>query len=158
MAVSPQTTSTSPPSALSLLDTPGLKTKDCYVVYHPRNAHFWWTNRLKQGFRHVEVAQPIYFGPGLRDVVWLHILPTFETLDVELATTPEPPWVRCPGSTVQKVTATRPLYAVRQWFHVGPISCVETVKMVLGINALFIRTPFQLYRYINRRGGVIINA
>lgn len=144
-----QTTST------SLLDTSGLKVKDVYVVYHCRENVRWFFRGLKYGFQHVELAQPIYYGPGLSDVAWLHTLPTFETLDVELVTTPDPPWVRCPASTVQRVTAMRPLGSVRQWFHIGPITCVEAVKWVLGINSFFVRTPWQLFRYIQARGGVI---
>lgn len=87
--------------------------------------------------------------------MWLHILPTFEMLDAEVALDPTPPWTRCPESTVVKVTASRPLGHVRQWFHLGPMSCVEIVKNALGINAFWVRTPYQLYRYINRRNGVI---
>lgn len=140
---------------LSLLDTEGLKIRDWYVVYHHRIPHFRWAGWLKPGFRHVELARPIYYGPGLNDVVWHHVLPTFEMLDVELSTDPRPPWVKCPGSTVQKVTASRPYWKVRSWFDIGPITCVEIVKFALGIQAFWVRTPWQLYQYIAKRQGVI---
>lgn len=139
----------------SLLETDGKKVREWYVVYHQRDAFYWFTKYLKPGFRHVELARPLQYGPAVSDVAWLHVLPTFETLDVELATDPQPPWVRCPKSTCQKVTAIRPLGKVRQWFHLGPISCVEIVKSALGINAFWVRTPYQLYRYIQKRNGVI---
>ena len=140
---------------ISLLDTVGAKTREWYVLYHDRVPFFRFTKYLKPGFRHVELAKPIQIGPGIDDVLWLHLLPTFEMLDVELSFDPTPPWVRCPQSVIQRVTATRPYYRVRQWFHIGPVSCVETAKNALGINAFWVRTPWQLYRYINRRGGVI---
>lgn len=149
MVESQATTST------SLLDTAGLKVRDWYVVYHPREPHFWFTKFFKQGFRHVELARPIYYGPGVDDVAWHHLLPMFEMLDVELSTDPRPPWVKCPGSTVQKVTASRPFMSVRSWFDIGPISCVEIVKFALGIRAFWVRTPWQLYQYIEKREGVI---
>lgn len=142
-------------SELSLLDTPGAKVRGWFVVYHARIPQRWWMRYVKQGFRHVELARPISYGPALSDVIWLHVLPTFETLDAEVALDPTPPWVRCPQSAIQHVRAVRPLGRVRQWFHIGPFSCVEAVKWALGINSFWVRTPYQLYRYIQRRGGVI---
>jgi hypothetical protein len=46
-------------------------------------------------------------------------------------------------------------YKVREWFSFGPPSCVETCKNALGINSFWTRTPFQLYQYIKRRGGIL---
>lgn len=142
---------------LSLLDTPGYKVRDWYLVYHRRDAHAWWGKWLKPEFRHVELAQPLYFGPGLNDVVWLQVIPTYEMLDVELCTDPRPPWVRCPDSTIQKVTGARLLGTMRSWCDFGPPTCVEVVKMMLGFRSFWIRTPYQLFKYIQRRGGVIIS-
>lgn len=142
-------------TSLSLLDTAGAKVRDWYCVYHHREAHYWFTKYLKPGFRHVELARPIYYGPRVDDVAWLHVLPMFEMLDVELNTDPRPPWVKCPQATVQKVTAVAPLMSVRSWFDAGPNTCVEIVKMALGIRAFFVRTPWQLHEYIAEREGII---
>lgn len=150
MAVSRATTNT------SLLDLSDLKVREWFVVYHHRTPYFSFTKWLKPGFRHVELARPYRFGPGVNDVVWHHLLPKFELLDVELSLDPTPPWVRCPDSTVQKVTVARPLGSVRSWFDIGPLSCVEVVKMALGIRAFWVRTPWQLYQYIRKRDGVLI--
>ena len=139
----------------SLLDTAGCLVSTWFVVYHRRDWTRWFFRGLKPGFQHVELARPIYYGPGVNDVAWIHVLPMFEMLDVEIATDPQPPWVRCPQSTVQKVTAIRPTGKVRQWFHIGPFSCVEMVKTALGINSFWLRTPWQLYKYIAHRNGVI---
>lgn len=142
-------------TSLSLLDTAGCKVREWYVVYHHREAHYWFTKFLKPGFRHVELARPLQYGPGVDDVAWHHVLPMFEMLDVELSTDPRPPWVKCPQATVQKVTVIAPLISVRSWFDAGPPTCVEILKMALGIRAFFVRTPWQLYRYIAKREGIL---
>ena len=142
---------------LSLLDTPGVKTRDWYVCYFPRTPHFKIAHLWKQGFRHVELTRPLQYGPKPSDVMWLNLLPTFETLDVEVSYDPRPPWVKAPEATIQKVTATRPYWKVRCWFDIGPFSCVEIAKFALGINAFTVRTPWQLWKYIEKRNGVLVN-
>ena len=142
---------------LSLLDTPGYKVREWYVVYHKRDFHHWWGRFLKPEFRHVELARPLQYGPAVSDVLWLQVLPTYEMLDAEICTDSRPPWVRCPGAIVQKVTAARLLDTLRSWWDMGPPTCVEIVKAALGIRAFWVRTPYQLYKYINRRNGVIIS-
>lgn len=139
----------------SLLDTAGGKVRDWYVVYFHRESYYSFTKFLKPGFRHVELTRPIYFGPGVEDVVWLNVLPMFEMLDAEVSTDPRPPWVKCPSATVQKVTAIAPLMSVRSWFDIGPPTCVEVAKMALGIRAFWLRTPWQLFKYIRERNGII---
>lgn len=129
--------------------------REWYVVYHPRVPYYWFTKILKQGFRHVELARPIYYGSGADDVAWIHVLPSFEMFDVELSTDPRPPWVRCPDSTVQKVTAMRRHNQVRSWCDFGPSTCVEIAKAALGIRAFWVRSPWQLYQYIQKRNGVL---
>lgn len=143
---------------LSLLDIAGMKVCEWHVVYHDRVPYRPVFKLLKPGFRHVELARPIYYGPGLNDVAWLHVLPMFEMFDVELSTDPRPPWVRCPASTVQVVTAMRPLGQVREWFHIGPLTCVEAAKWALGIQSFWLRTPWQLFTYIRQRNGIINNG
>lgn len=135
-----------------------MKVRDWYVVYHARTPYFWFAKHLKQGYRHVELARALQYGPGVSEVAWIYLLPSFETLDVEFTTDPRPPWVKCPGSVCQKVTAVRPLGKVRSWFDIGPPTCVEIVKMALGIRAFFVRTPWQLYQYIQKRNGVLASA
>lgn len=146
-----------PTAQLSLLDTPDYKIREWYVVYHKRDACAWWGKYLKPEFRHVELARSVQYGPGVNDVMWQHMLPTYEMLDVELSLDPTAPWARCPDSTVQKVTAARRLGTMRSWFDFGPPTCVEVVKMALGIRAFWVRTPYQLYRYIAKHNGVLIS-
>jgi hypothetical protein len=140
---------------VSLLDTVGMRTSEWWVVYHRRDAARWWGKFLHPDFRHVELARPLYYGPNLSDVAWLYMFPTYEMLDVELCYDPTPPWVKCPQSTCQKVVASRRLGSMRSWFDIGPTTCVEVVKLALGLRAFWVRTPYQLFNYIKRRNGVI---
>lgn len=140
---------------VSLLDLSEKLVSEWYVVYFHRVPYYNFSKYLKPGFRHLELAKPIYFGPGLQDVAWQHLIPSFERLNMELSVDPRPPWVRCPGSTIQKVTVVKPDCKIRSWFDIGPPTCVEVAKMALGINAFFVRTPWQLYKHIRKCEGVI---
>lgn len=145
-------------TSTSLLDTAGCKVREWYLVYHHREPYYSFTKLLKPGFRHVELTRPLQYGPSIDDVAWLNVLPMFEMLDVDINYESTPPWVRCPNSTVQKVTAIAPLMSVRSWFDMGPPTCVEVVKMALGIRAFWVRSPWQLFQYIQKRNGVIISG
>lgn len=147
-----------PTKSLDLFDTAGSKVREWYVVYHPRTPYYRLSGLMKQGFRHVELVRPLQYGSGVNDVMWLQLLPTFEMLDADVCIDPRPPWVMCPNSTVQKVTAVRKMPSVREWFHVGPVSCVEVAKFALGIKSFWVNTPYQLFKYIQRRNGVIITG
>jgi hypothetical protein len=107
------------------------------------------------GFHHVELMRPLPHGPNPEDVVWLHVNPMLALVGVDIDFDRTPPQERWPGIAIQKVTAVRPRHTVRSWFDIGPPSCVEVVKMALGIRAFFVRTPWQLFKYIQKRNGVI---
>lgn len=143
--------------AFSLLDTAGMRTAEWYCVFHPRTPFFFWAKWLKQGYRHVELCRPIQYGSGIDEVVWLECYPNFEMLSVDLNYDPRPPWVRCPESTVVKVTAMRKAPSMRSWWLCGPMSCVEIAKAALGIRAFWIRTPWQLYQYLSKRNGIVVS-
>lgn len=140
---------------VSLIDTVGMQMAEWYVVYHRRDAVRWWGKFMPENFRHVELTRPVQYGPRISDVMWLQMVPTYEMLNADICLDPRPPWVKCPGSVCQKVVAMRPLNSMRSWFDIGPNTCVEVVKMALGIRAFFVRTPYQLFNYIQRRDGVL---
>ena len=143
---------------LSLLDAAEFKTTDWFLIYPPRPVARWWGRHLDPKFRHVELERPLYYGPATTDVMWLQVTPAHEMLDVQVSVDPAPPWVRQPQAIVQKATSARKWGSMRSWFDVGPTTCVEVVKLALGIRAFWVRTPYQLYKYINRRSGVIISG
>lgn len=141
---------------LSLLDVAGKLTIDWYVVYHSRQQDNWWSRRLKAGFQHCWLVKSVQYGPQPSDILWVHVDPSLPFISVEVDFYPEPPWVRDHSMTVQRVIgAHRP--TVREWFSIGPPSCVEIAKACLGISAFFVRTPWQLYQHIQKRGGVIVS-
>jgi hypothetical protein len=125
------------------------------VVYHPREPHFFWAAWLKQGFRHVELWRRQPYGENPDQTLWLVLKPTFEVLESYIDCDSRSPAQRFPGATIQKVQVLSKAYKVREWFSIGPPSCVETVKNALGINSFWMRTPHQLYQYIQRRGGIL---
>ena len=47
--------------------------------------------------------------------------------------------------TVNKFSPERRVMPIR------PYSCVESVKRILGIRAGFVLTPWQLYRFLNKK-------
>ena len=142
---------------LSLLDTADKRIAEWFLVYHHREPYYRLAHLLKPGFRHVELCRPIQYGPALTDVMWLEVYPNFEMLSVDVNMDPRPPWERCSEATIQKVTAARKTPSMRTWWMFAMPSCVEVAKHCLGINSFWLRTPWQLYKYVNRRGGVVIN-
>ena len=141
---------------LSLLDVgPGERIIEWWALFYPRQPHFWWARWLKQGFRHCELMRPHYYGPELKDVLWLVLRPHLELLENHIEFDPTPPWIKYPGVTIVKVQLIMKPWKVRQWFFVGPFSCVEICKAALGINKFWMRTPRQLYKYLIRHNGVL---
>lgn len=141
---------------MSLTDTAGFRYFEWTVVYYPRQPHYFWSRWMKQGFRHCELWRPYRYGESELDVGWLRVTPTFEILEAEIDSNPTPPALRFPGCTVQPVKILSKACKVRQWFHFGPISCTEYVKAALGINNFWVRTPYQLYKYVARKNCVIV--
>lgn len=145
-----------PKKTLSLLDVAGLDTADWHVIYMNRAQDYWWAHHLKDGFQHVWLAKPVQYGPLLSDQMWLRIDPCLPFIHADVFFHAEAPWVHDHSMTVQRVTCARPA-TVREWFALGPPSCVEIAKAFLGINKFWLRTPWQLYQYIHARGGVIVS-
>lgn len=144
---------------ISILDVADSVIHQWFIVYRDRPGYFWFTHLQKRGFRHVEAWREFRYGPQVNDVMWIIVNPQFEMLDVVIDANPIPPWIRDPRCTVQNVTAARKCKRVRDWCQLGPASCVEYVKALLGIgiDALFVRTPWQLYKYIAKRNCSIIS-
>lgn len=144
------------PGKISLLDlTPDTRLVEWRLVYYPRTPHFFWAGWLKQGFRHVELWRAQSYGEAPDQVAWLILKPSFEILESYIDYDSTPPEKRTQGVTVQKVQVLSKFGTVRQWFHIGPFSCVEVAKYALGINSFWMRTPRQLYQYLKKRKGVL---
>lgn len=125
----------------SLLDTAGTFPVEWTLVYDDTDRPHWWNRWLHPRFRHVAA----YRRDGR---IWVAYLPTAEFVDVHLLRTDEEPWPK--DAIVQRVVALRREGVMRSRLFVGPITCVEQIKALLGIRAWFVRTPYQLYRHCRR--------
>lgn len=135
-----------PVRGLTLLDVGGKHVVDVWLVFRnvaaPHRPFWRW---LKAGFHHVEVWR---HDRG----AWVRFDPCLEVgvLEVHL----EPPWERTPRALaptflrVRHVVQTRKLRAP---FHVGPLTCVDGAKTILGMWAPFTITPYQLYKRLTAR-------
>lgn len=140
---------------LNLLDSAGKDVVEWYLHYTNSPMQHWWTRPLKDGFQHVQMYKSVHYGPGLTDRLWLHVDPGMEHIDTRVDFNPVPPWERGATATVQYVRSAVTLKKVREYFFLGTFTCVEVVKAHLGINAVFVRTPWQLYNYIRARNHVL---
>lgn len=144
--LSDESTKSNAPSKESLYDV------EYTVVFRDlpkRDSRIWsliW-NRLKPGFRHVELWKRVVDGAWLRFDTSLEFLnvqvygdPPQELMDVE---TFNPTYLEYRGN----VTPHR----IRQPFRVGPVTCVELAAALLGVRLPFyVRTPYQLYKFLKR--------
>lgn len=124
---------------ISLLDSVDTYLVDVWLAYYDRPHRHWMWRFLQQGFKHVEVWT-------LDRGAWARIDPCLEFMLAGVYT--QPPWEVLPYAKFQHVQRLVPIGKVREIFMVGPVTCVELAKAMLGLRAPFVRTPFQLYNYI----------
>jgi len=141
---------------LSLLDMNGREHVHWYVIYMSEDNDEWWNKLLKPKFRHVQMWRPIQFGPTLYDRFWLVVDPGLEHCDTKIDHDPTAPWDRGIELTVQSVQTVVKRKQIREYFFFGPITCVEMVKIHLGIQSWRVRTPWQLYKYIRAHNHMLV--
>lgn len=104
-----------------------------------------WLRWLKPGFRHCFILLNdgqcwVSYDPmAHKTEILVHHMPGFFNL---------PDWLEKRG---HKVMAAKPENVPQKTAPLGFFSCVEAVKRVLGIHNILIITPWQLYRYLERR-------
>lgn len=141
---------------LSLLDLAGRDAVSWSVVFMNRANVRWWNALLKPGYQHVQLWRSIQYGAHNDERFWLVVDPGLEHVDTRIDWDPQPPWERDPSVTVMQVNAAVRANRVRDWFFLGPITCVELAKAHLGICSAWIRTPWQLAKYLRARGHTLI--
>jgi hypothetical protein len=105
----------------------------------------WWLRALKPGFRHCLVALPDGRGG------WLVYEPMAHA--TRIAALPagaigDPlAWFQAHGVLPVPVRLRPVPRRAAPW---GPFTCVEAVKRALGIRAVGVLTPWQLFRYVTR--------
>ncbi len=98
---------------------------------------------LKPGFRHCLIVTKKgshwIICDSLAHQLHLDVMSGFDSVDVEF-------WLRRNGYRVlrQQVRTALP----RAHFF-RPFTCVEAVKRILGVEAMWVITPWQLYRYLS---------
>lgn len=123
----------------SLLDTIDRHPVDWWLVYQNSESPRPWMRVLKRGFEHVIALR--------RDGrVWVLVSPGFSFVDVQLIRDDMTPWQMFPQATVQHVVAMRTERLAFE-FHIGPLTCVDVAKSLLGIRSWWVRTPWQLFKY-----------
>jgi hypothetical protein len=140
---------------LSLVDLVGKVSASWYVCYCNRENPTWWNRFLKEGYQHVQLRKPFYFGPELDDVSWIVLDPGLSHLDVSLRAPGAAPWLDPEVLHAQRVEVAVNPRRVREWFSFGPITCVEIAKTIIGINSWRVRTPWQLFNHLRQRGCVV---
>lgn len=132
---------------ISLLDITGNWVTDWFVVFRDlpdwRSRSRWW-RLLKRGFQHVELWR---FDRG----IWVRIEPCIELAEAEAHE--HPPWAMVPAHLNPTVVRSRrlaPKGRLREPFFFGPVTCVELAKAFLGIRAVCVRTPYQLYKFLRK--------
>ncbi len=120
---------------------------EVYVVF-VAETEIWWLRLLKQGFRHCFIVMR-------RDDQWVIFDPLAHQLLIDIVAD-EPGidpviWYTGLGHKVVPCTLTS---AAAKVAPVGPFTCVEAVKRVLGIHCRKMLTPWQLYRYLVEQGTI----
>jgi len=104
-----------------------------------------WLKILKPGFRHCYVLM----NDGRR---WITLDPLSSYMEVLVHDTPAdfdvPDWLAQRGNIVVPARINRP----QKCAPFALFSCVEAVKRTLGLQSWRIVTPFQLYKFLDRRG------
>lgn len=128
-----------------MLDLPEGQVVEAWLVFRDVVGPSKWYMRLfKNGFKHVEIWL-------LDHDVWVRLDPCFGFLKAEAHLVA--PWrVMDPGlnPTYLQHHAVLANTALSSSWIVGPVSCVEVVKLALGIRSHTLRTPFQLYKFLTR--------
>ena len=125
-----------------------LQPVTAYVVYS-NDTNLPWLRLLKKGFRHCALIMRKSDTPA----VWLVVDPLSHHLVIdEVVATAQnedlPAQLRRAGHTLQAVTSAD---APRKTAPFLPLTCVEVIKRLLGIHSWRVHTPYQLYRYLQKK-------
>ena len=128
---------------MSLIDLAYRDPVDVWLVFRnlpaaSKHSRLW--KILMPGFEHVEVWKEVR-------ALWVRIEPCLEYVGTEIHE--QPPWELVLPElrpTFLRVQRSVRMGHWREPWHIGPITCVELTKAIIGIRAPFIRTPWQLYK------------
>jgi hypothetical protein len=121
------------------------KTKEAWIVF-TGHADLWWLKILKPEFRHCYAL----LNDGQR---WMSVDPlsTFTDIQIYHNIKPNfdlPQWLEEQGYKVIKAKIYDHVKKPAPWMF---LTCVETIKRILGIHKRFIFTPWQLYCFLKNQ-------
>lgn len=116
-----------------------------------KDGDHWWNRWLMKGFQHVELWKEFRFGPTENDRIWMHVNPAMEMVIHTVYWVNTPPWEREPATRFLRASNAAPMGSMRSWFHIGPFTCVDTVKQHLGMWRPFVITPSQLWAELKKK-------
>lgn len=121
---------------------PNTVTPSAWVIFTGKT-DIYWLKILKPGFRHCYLI----LNDGQR---WLSIDPLSSYTDVQIyhhiqASFDLPSWLREQGNKVISAPINNKHTKAAPWMVV---TCVESIKRILGVHKRFIFTPWQLYRFL----------
>ena len=100
---------------------------------------------LEDGYQHVEVWSQ------QTDGVWIRVDPCIETIVTDVLL--ESPAEALRTDLKVSLLSVRRLLKkgrVREPFFFGAFTCVELAKAFIGVRAPFVRTPYQLYKFLRK--------
>lgn len=111
------------------------------IVFFQRDTDAWFLRGLKRGYRHCFIALP---QPNSTN--WVILEPLLHKTAVQFVT----------GEYIQRLILHRDMREVvideirkpRKRVSIMPPTCVDFVKRALGIQAWWVITPHQLYKYL----------
>lgn len=100
---------------------------------------------LKPGFRHCLVIVPLASGYISLDPLLTQVQVRYHPI------TPQMDLIDTLKTSGHRLVLTSIVEPITTWCVPGLFTCVTLVKRVLGVHAPSIQTPYQLYRYLERK-------
>ena len=136
--------------------SPGMffdETVDWYIVFGYSQSPYWWQKLLQTGFEHCWAIR--WDGSS-----WLVCHPAFGVADVYTLNDLDYHAQTDLPEIVQYTEYTAILYVklhsdrerMRVPWICAPQTCVEFIKYLLGIRSFWVNTPYQLYKYLRKKG------
>ena len=120
------------------------QTAPSVLVVFADHAGSPWLRALRRGYRHCFVV--LRAGP-----LWLACEPLKDRIELDALELPSgfdlAAFYRDQGHRV--LLGERPLPRTRRRFALAPLTCVTVVKRLLGIDAPWVWTPWQLYSHLS---------
>lgn len=125
-----------------------LAVETYYIVFTNAKHNGAFLRHLKKGFQHVFAVKKS-FGKKF----WIAVNPMTDYMLVDIIPTRDYPLIRDvlvdKTATVLECEVT---IREKKGHRIHFISCVETIKALLGIRAFWVITPYQLYKYLKKGG------